>query len=106
SVAQGRLDGRLEMLRGVDDVGDEPAHPRGVDLVAMLHDRPSAPGEALVAVVDLDQRLQARTSAVELAAEVLDFGGARLGALDQLGPALLELLSAGSQIHAGLAQMR
>ena len=101
-VPQGRLDRDLELLGCVDVVGHQPVD---AGLRLRLHDRAGAALKAFVAVVDLAQRHQPRAAPVQLGAQGLDLGLARVERLGQQAFPALELLGPVAQIHAGLAQV-
>jgi hypothetical protein len=111
AIAERSLDGQLERLGGPDHVRDQAADRAavadpGLDVGRPLHDRPGAAGKALVALLDLDQRLQARPPAVDLGTQHLD---PRLAGRDLLAQELLARgpgLGLVAQVEPGLAQGR
>jgi hypothetical protein len=108
AVAERRLDRHLELLRRVDLIRHQPAHPVAelrVRAPRGLHDRAGAALEALVAVVDLAQRDQTRSPPVQLGPQRLDLRLARsLRLLEERAPPL-ELLGPVAEVHAGLPEL-
>src|SRR5690606_29458115 len=103
SISQGRLDGDLELGRGMEHVGHQAADAASA-AAALLHDRPSTPGEALVALVDLLERHQPRLPTVELGAQRLDLGLGGLEVVAQDSLARLELFGLVAEIELGLLE--
>ena len=98
ALAQHGLDRGLQLGRRLHDVGHHPADPRRAaqpfPLAVLLHDGAHALLEALVAVLNLDQRSQARAAAVRLLAQRLELHLAARHLGPQVAQARLLLLAA------------